>query len=246
MSGKTEVRSHTPKKPLCVAVCVPSGNSWEPMFGVSLANLAMFICAERVPGFDAQKIDIYVKVSSLVMANREQLVQAALKNPQTTHVMFVDTDQEFPPYVIHQLVQHRLPFVGANISTRAIPAGTNARSGPHVKDTVTSGGKSGLEEVWSLGTGLVLIERKVFEKLPQPWFMPGWLPELNDYVGEDVMFTQKVRAAGFKLMVDHDLSQQVGHWGGYRYTHADVDPEAWAERCVHEKKRVVPGSGVEV
>lgn len=246
MSGPIEQPLRTPKNPLCVAVCIPSGDSWAPEFGMSLANLAMFMNVERVPGFDGQKVDIYLKKSSLVMANREQLVQAALKNPMTTHILFVDTDQEFPPYTIHQLVQHRLPLVAANISTRALPAGTNSRYSGTVDDVVTSLGVSGLEEVWSVGTGLMLLERKVFEAIPQPWFMPGWVPEANDYVGEDVMFVQKVRKAGIKLMVDHDLSVQIGHWGNYRYTHYDVDVAAWAKNCVHEKQRVTMGSGVDV
>jgi hypothetical protein len=41
-------------------------------------------------------------------------------------------------------------------------------------------------------------------------------------VGEDFYFFRSLRAAGFKIYVDHDLSAEVGHVGQRIYTAKNV------------------------
>jgi hypothetical protein len=52
--------------------------------------------------------------------------------------------------------------------------------------------------------------------------MPIWLPEAEDYAGEDWSFVQRVKAAGIRTFVDCDLSREIGHSGEYLYTWEDV------------------------
>ena len=220
---------------LHVAMCVPCGEFVVPEMAVSMANTAMFMCSQPVPGFEGQKISIYTQKSSLISSNRETLVTKALKDPTVTHVFFVDGDQEFPPYSVHQLVQHGKKVIAANVPTRGIPAGVNTRQSLVPEDAVTSLGKRGIEKVAFTGTGVMLIEREVFETVKQPWFMLGWIKKTKQYVGEDIMFCRKLQDAGIDIYVDHDYSHQVGHWGSYRYTHWDVDVKGWAHKTYLEE-----------
>jgi GT2 family glycosyltransferase len=64
---------------------------------------------------------------------------------------------------------------------------------------------SELIEVDAVGTGIMLIRKKVFKELPEPWFYFK-----NDF-SEDIMFCKEAKKAGYKIYVDTTLS--VGHVG---------------------------------
>jgi hypothetical protein len=78
---------------------------------------------------------------------------------------------------------------------------------------------TGLEEVESIGMGVMLISRKVFEKLSEPWFETPWRTDKRGYIGEDVFFCRKATAAGFKIYIDHDVSKEIGHIGTFEFKH---------------------------
>ena len=60
--------------------------------------------------------------------------------------------------------------------------------------------KNQLVPVDAIGFGFVLIKREVYEKIQPPYFK--WVDEGNTQYGEDVYFSNKARAAGFKVYVD--------------------------------------------
>lgn len=74
-----------------------------------------------------------------------------------------------------------------------------------------------------MGFGVCLISTEVFKKTKKPWFMFGFNPRADDYVGEDVFFFARAKEAGFTAFVDHDLSQDVRHIGEVEL---DVDMSA--------------------
>jgi hypothetical protein len=65
--------------------------------------------------------------------------------------------------------------------------------------------KDGIFEVDIIGTGCILIDRRVFEALPRPYFAYSYDAAANipaEYPTEDVFFCQAARAAGIKIWVD--------------------------------------------
>jgi hypothetical protein len=86
---------------------------------------------------------------------------------------------------------------------------------------VSSKGKTGLERVTSIGCGVMLVKRHVFEKIERPWF---WFENLKNHklLGEDVYFCVKAHDFGFETWVDHDLSNEIGHVGSYTYGWHDI------------------------
>ena len=81
-----------------------------------------------------------------------------------------------------------------------------------------------LEQVWRVGTGVMLIDLAIISRLQQPWFKVSWGDE-NDQYGEDWWFCSKVEEAGIPIWVDHDLSWQVGHLGPFEYQHFHIPKE---------------------
>lgn len=155
---------------------------------------------------------------SVIQHQREDLAEAAMK-AGADRLLWIDGDQTFPPDALDRLLSHNELFIGCNISTKRDPVGPTARgldgsalwTGPEDKGTV---------EVGALGFGLCLISADVFRAVPRPWF---------DAVGEDYDFCRKARDAGFRIMLDHALSWEIGHVGERIYTNADamLDRPRW-------------------
>jgi hypothetical protein len=203
-----------------VAICIPSGSLVHADFALSLALTMQFLCRERIPGYGNTKVTLLNKRSSILCASREQLAEDAIKF-ECTHMLFVDSDQCFPFYSLHQLAQHQKPVIGANIAVKMLPSSPSARNAIDRKDPVYSNGKEGLEIVKYLGFGLTLIDLAFLKTVPKPWFAIEYREGLG-YVGEDLTFCDKVRAVGGQIWVDHDLSLEVGHIGDYSYGHDDI------------------------
>jgi hypothetical protein len=71
-----------------------------------------------------------------------------------------------------------------------------------------------------MGFGIVLIEARVFEAMPKPWFLFEYV-ETDDgptFRGEDIYFCEKAKAAGFHPLVDHDLTKETAHVSSFPLT----------------------------
>lgn len=206
-----------------LAICVPSGIMLHAAFAVDLFAVGVKMGLEKVPLKRYRKTRapmLLNKQSSLIHSSRQQLVVDAILQG-ATHILFVDSDQAFPPDTVHRLVRHDKLIVGANIVTKEIPARPCA-VGLDGKYVYTDPQSSGLEQVAVLGTGLMLINTRVFGMIEPPLFLMPYLPETKTYLGEDVYFSRKAREAGIPIFVDHDLSKLVGHIGQFQYFHDHV------------------------
>jgi hypothetical protein len=78
---------------------------------------------------------------------------------------------------------------------------------------------TGIEQVWRLGCGVMLIDLTIISQLRKPYFAVEWHEGMNDFIGEDWFFCQRLEEKAIPIYVDHDLSKQVGHVGSMTYTH---------------------------
>lgn len=204
-----------------LALAIPSGHTWEADFALSIVQLTMVMGRIQVPGYKGQMLQVINKRTSLLPKSRSELLDDALKCG-CSHLLFVDSDQTFPGDLVHRMIKHKKPVIGCNIATKSVPSGPTARQ--YSKDwpggdQVYSNGKSGIEKVWRLGCGIMLIDLSVLKEVPKPWFGVEWNKEMNEFVGEDWFFCQQLEKAGVEIWVDHDVSLEVGHVGSFTFTH---------------------------
>lgn len=204
--------------PVGLAILIPSGDSWDANFALSLLSLQRYLMYDPIcDDFDFMMIN---ERGSIIQYQRENMVDKALENDKVTHILCLDSDMEFPPNLFHRLYSHDLPLVACNYVKRTIPSFPNSRalSGKLISTMKES---RGLEEAQSAGFGALLAKREVFEQTEKPWFDTVWLekPEGKlELMGEDVFFFRKARELGrFPLFIDHSLSQKVRHVGTYSY-----------------------------
>lgn len=200
---------------------IPSGETWHRLFGMSLALTMGHMYGCGVKGFDGIEVKIDNARGSILSRSRERIVEHAL-SWKASHLLFLDSDMVFPFDTVSRLVSWRKWVVAANCATKMLPASPTARraNNKHGGTPVfTDPDSSGLEKVWRVGTGVMMIDLKVFTKIKKPWFPITYRPEVNDYEGEDWAFCSALEKAGIALYVDHDLSKHVGHVGEFTYTH---------------------------
>lgn len=178
-----------------ILICTPTKDSVSAGFTFDLVRLI-----QETP-------DAYFTISqgSLLPNQRTSLVKLA-QEAHVSHVLFIDSDMRFPQDTIKRLLEHKLDIVGANCAQRGIKKTTTG---------ISSKNKTGIEEVKKIGFGVTLIRMDVFIKTPTPWFATPF--DGKQFVGEDIFFCRKITEAGFKIFVDHDLSQEVKHSGIYDF-----------------------------
>lgn len=190
-------------------LAVPSCRDWKPAFGSSLVGLVAY----------AAKLNLrftphIMQGASNLPRARNLAVRKAIKEG-LTHILFIDDDMTFSFEVLDHLLRHDVDVVGVNYTTKS----PDLRPQTHDLNglPVYSQNATGLEEVGWLGCGMMLIKLESVKDLPDPLFEMRWVPERNDFIGEDYFFCGTMRHHGRKIYVDHDASAKVGHVGDYVY-----------------------------
>ena len=118
----------------------------------------------------------------------------------------------------------RQPVVAVNYLIKTEPPIFVAVALDGTQRLVTSETSTGLIPVAYTGFGVSLFEMAVFEKTPQPWFLPKFDPASSMYTTEDNPFFERVRAAGFSVYVDQDASKLVSHVGHHAWHWSQCRP----------------------
>lgn len=146
-------------------------------------------------------------------AARNKCVSSMMEG-EYDYILFIDTDVIVPPDLIKRLTHHNLDIVGLSYKQKFPPHNFCAfkkSQDVHGLDTKIPIVPTGeLVEVDYIGTGCLLISRKVFQKMAFPWFK--WTVDVTTPNGqsEDFYFCSKAQEAGFKIWWDSALPQ-AGH-----------------------------------
>lgn len=213
------------KNHLKVAICIPHTGTFTAEFGICLAQMCVY-CASALFEENQTRDMIFIerKTSNLPRSRQECLEDAQLQ--ECTHAIFIDTDQTFPMDTIHRLIRWKKPFVACNIPLKIIPSFPTARvqtnNGFGYPVYSNRNEAMGLEKVWRVGAGVMLIDMSVLDKIEKPWFEIRYSDKHSTFVGEDWFFCKKLEDAGIDVLIDHELSRQIGHVGSFVYTHAHI------------------------
>lgn len=229
---------------LRILVCTPVyGDSVKRGYAHSVAQAMAFF--SQVKSDVPKQIDIQMAYSSNLVENRHILISRAL-DFEATHILFWDSDIKAPPDAIVRLVNHHLPIVAVNYAKKEPEARPTAYidTADYTGPCFTQDHHTGLQQVTSCGFGLMLIEASVFEKLSPPFFQFTQIGQNGIKTEtEDVFFCHKAIEAGFDIVIDHDLSKQIGHIGDWEFTTAMSDIAQSAKQHLYRK---MPTSGPDV
>jgi hypothetical protein len=228
-----------PKQPdykdVRVFVAVPSTSMVHADFAMALATLGNHNTSVNL----RMALNNY-KSCDLSHARNVQVMEAQQK--QATHLLFIDSDMGFQPWACQRLVdvmrKNKESIVGVTVPKRAYPYTQVAKDVDGKPFKLEMQDNRNLVEASTMGTGMVLIDMKVFKKIEFPYFQAYYAkgkngkPDPLGRVGEDCAFFEKARAAGFKPMIDVPLSKDTCHIGEskFEYTSEDFFADAIALR----------------
>jgi hypothetical protein len=199
-----------------IAVCTPARDMVHTMFTYDLVNM---VCYHTLNTNDA--VSLKISEGTLIANQRAELTLDAMREG-CSHILFVDSDMRFPQDMISRLLKHDLDIVATNCARRRMPTGPTAQIYKENGDRElvwTMPESTGLQEVGSVGMGVMMIKAEVFKALGEPWYETPWRHDKRGYIGEDVFFCRKSREAGFKIWIDHDVSKEIGHVGTFEFKH---------------------------
>tara|TARA_B100000929_G_scaffold143971_1_gene113930 strand:- start:640 stop:1290 length:651 start_codon:yes stop_codon:yes gene_type:complete len=196
-----------------VAICVPVQNQVTAVFAYSLAML------QRKCGEAELATSLHFNMGSEVTMQRQQLVEQALET-DCTHIMWIDADMQFPVDTLNILLAADKDIIAGNYSTRVPPHRPVAFKSKNNLDSRVFSGK-GIEKVWAVGSGMMLVKREVYENVSPPHYKIEYSEDYTNLVGEDIYFCNLVNKDGYEVYISHDLSDRIAHIGTRAYTVKD-------------------------
>lgn len=195
--------SRPTQAPPRVAICIPSMDTW--MADTALAFGAMMGAASQRYGL----IPINQK-SSYVHQARNMIADIAIRQAKAEWLMWFDADMVWPPETLDVLLSHNRDICGADYRKRKPPfdrIGRFVGEDPGVHGT-------GLHEMLWLPHGVMLVRAEVYQRLKFPWYELLYRGNRHeDLSGEDFLFCEEARKAGYQIWCDMDLTKRVSHIG---------------------------------
>lgn len=155
----------------------------------------------------------YVPTGCFVDVLRNRSIKESLKNPEITHLFFIDSDMVLPFFGLMRLLQRRQEVVCGLYMQRAPPFNWliyQYQEGVKVpqRTDLKEEWKNQVIEVGGSGGGCLLVSKDVFFKVGYPWFHISYTkgttttPAAQDYLSEDVQFFMKCHQVGIKTFMD--------------------------------------------
>lgn len=201
--------------PLKLFIAIPSNRDHSPHFVASLCALVQNHAVNGVANRELKDLRVNIKTNcSNIATARCDLVSEAIDGG-FSHLLFLDDDMTFPFDMLDHICKYDAPVVAANCTQKKVPL-TFTSIGLDGK-RVDSRGKTGYEQVRRTGCAIMLIDLSIFKDLPKPYFNFEWNNEAQRLIGEDYYFCRMLNRHNIPIIIDHDISQHIGHVGSYTY-----------------------------
>lgn len=194
-----------------LAVLVPCKDTLHSAFAQCLTEIVKL---NTMNGLNTQ---VVMDSSTILLNQRERLAMEA-KNVGSEYMLWLDSDMVFPATTALRLLAHNEPVVVANYVKRQPPyKGVAYETIGDWQNPLPFKAKNKLVEVQGIGMGCFLMKTEILDKIPQPWFEFGWTADTKDWLGEDMIFCQKMAKVGYTVKVDTNLSMELRHLGTYAF-----------------------------
>lgn len=185
-----------------ILIVTPSDDRVHAGYCMSLAAL-LFNCFRS-----GMETHYYNPRSSKLAHSRSLGVQKAI-DIEASHILWLDSDIEFPPNALLRLLGHDKPIVGASVCARR-----GVIAAVHAEWTLPD--ESRVARVLHLPSACLLVKTDVYGDLDKPYYRFPVFDGLE--IGEDVDFCRRAILSGSSVWLDRDLSNEITHLGEGRFT----------------------------
>lgn len=235
-----------------VAIATPVYDHIETETEDCLRQLEILSGNSGVPCLRVRAHGTYIQRTRNEIAYRVRQMEMG---ERPTHILWVDADMTFHEGALLRLLDWEVPIVGGlyrgrsevgnpivgRKNDRGIWETTKLYADLHA---ALANEEYLYEKIDHVGTGFMLVDIRVFDRLERPWFRVVD-DDVDNELGEDAYFCAQAKAAGIEVAVD--LGCQCGHIGKKTY---DVDDfwrrfERWLKdrAATKESASVAAGAG---
>jgi len=213
--SKLDIRKRLPERTGSSMLCVYAPCTWPFLYRKFVVSLLGILSFENILALRQYNIERYMvdlRTSFPICRNRNEAVLRALKQG-ADYILFLDADMIHPPDIAQKLLSYRLPVV-AGIYFHQSPPNLPViyrlseedrpgyRKGTIYKHFVDYP-RDKLFTVDLTGMGCMLVDTRIFSEMDLPYFGYGSSNNTGIVdITEDVMFCEKVRKAGFDIVID--------------------------------------------
>jgi len=209
-----------------IFIAIPSTDMVHADFAMALAALANHSTAVNLP------IAINnTKGADIARTRNAQVYQA--QKMKATHILFIDSDMVFKPFAAQRLLDQMMnleeSIIGTTVPKRIFPYLQVNKDLEGNRLKINPNDERNLVECKELGTGMVMIDMKIFDEIPFPWFDAYYRkdekgnPDIEQAVSEDLSFFFKAKELGYTPMCDIPLSMDTQHIGQVRFDYTSED-----------------------
>lgn len=217
-----------------LVIGIPTAGMVRMSFAYSLSGLMGYIAANgsRSRPEASLHVGIDVQESSVIHSNREAIVHRAIEAGKT-HLLFLDDDMTFEPNILDVMLGRRHPVVCTNYMIKTFPANEADWVAVSLaqKRVPTRRQDTGIVPIAASGFGVSLFDLEAFKRAERPWFLPNYAGPPQFYSTEDYPCYERIRRAGFDVMLDQDASKLVSHIGSKAWNWSE-----WTGRTEEKKE----------
>lgn len=219
---------------LLIATPIGDGRT-EDAYNVSLDNTKQLI---RLHGGNVENFK--TKYVSDIAFARSKLFGAFLRNKKYTHLLMIDSDQDWPPEEVVWMLLLKREFLGAVSCKKVMPpefafnmVGDDGRLCPFYHELETN-----VAEIPFIGGAFVMISRECAERMASAYPELEYnIEDMTEYavfdpiilndgknkrrLSEDYAFCKRWRDIGGKIEVKLDVN--LGHTGSHRFSGTLMD-----------------------
>ena len=205
-SQRRSLKGKSKYQGLSVTIGVPSLEQGPMKFAMAFGAM-MFYTGKHAPGI---QIIIANKIQQPTDKSRREIADI-VESHKTDLLFSLDSDMVFPPDTLIRLIDEDKDIIGGNYARRDKLLESTAIG---LDGQRLSPKEMGVVAVKGIGMGIVLIKRKVFERLDKPYFLFTHDPNKTPPdLSEDFYFCNKARQAGFTVYCHGSLSRELVHTG---------------------------------
>lgn len=201
--------------PTNITISIISGGTIRAETAVSLVGAMEVI---KSHGIGAA---LNIQIGGYAARNRNAAVEAARRG-NSSHLMFVDNDMVFPASGIQRLIDADKDIIGGMYNARGAAGKPvvstvkmiNPENDPNIGKIYNTEFPAQIFKCYGLGTGFMLINMQVFDKLEKPYFISGEQPDGEAWT-EDIYFCDQAGKKGFDIWCSPSIS--IKHIGSYEY-----------------------------
>lgn len=188
-----------------VTIAVPSNRGLHPR---------TFQCLLELIARGGYDFHIIVAEEGYTIAENRNYIAVQACNNKSEYLLMIDDDMTFEPELLDKLIADNKDVIGVAYHPRSETGQIikfldethvvklESNTDPKYKQTF---------ECHATGTGIILINCKVFKKIPRPWFAFEYFETGQCKLGEDWYFSREAKKQGFKIWTNPNI--KVGHWG---------------------------------